>query len=128
MTNQLERNKQSVKEFYDLAFNQGKPAEAIETYAGEAYIQHNPGVPDGKQAFIDYFNRLAEEYPAKRVHFKRLIAEGNYVVVHTHQEWPGEADWASIDIFRLDDNGKVTEHWDVLQQVPQESANDNTMF
>jgi predicted SnoaL-like aldol condensation-catalyzing enzyme len=71
MTNQLERNKQSVKEFYDLAFNQGKPAEVIETYAGEKYIQHNRGVPDGKQAFIDYFNRLANRYPGKRVHFKR---------------------------------------------------------
>jgi predicted SnoaL-like aldol condensation-catalyzing enzyme len=86
MTNQLERNKHSVKEFYDLAFNLGKPAEAIETYAGEKYIQHNPGEPDGKQAFVDYFNRLAKEYPAKRVHFKRLIAEENYVAVHTHQE------------------------------------------
>lgn len=128
MDDRLERNKQNVMAFYDMAFNQCKPAEAIEQYAGEVYIQHNPHVGDGKTAFIDYFTRLAEEYPGKRVYFERAIAEGDLVVVHTRQEWPGDSDWASMDIFRVDANGKVVEHWDVLQEVPEASANDNTMF
>ena len=123
------RNKKTAIAFYDLMFNQGKPKEAIALYVGEdRFIQHNPRIGDGKAAFIHYYNRLAKEHPRKKVEFKKVIGEGHFVVLHCCQHIPGEGDFAVIDIFRFDEEGKIAEHWDVQQEIPSSSENNNGMF
>ncbi len=128
MTDKLKQNKKNAIAFYDLMFNQCQPKEAMAKYVGDVYIQHNPHVGDGKSAFIDYFTKMATDYPDKRVHIKRVMADDHFVVLHCHQVWPGDHEYAGMDIFRFDDHGKIVEHWDVLQIIPDESENDNTMF
>ncbi len=126
----LERNKNAVLAFYDLMFNRSLPAEAIRLHGGSTYTQHNPEVPDGRDAFVAFFEKMAKDYPGKSVHFKRVFAEGDYVTLHSEHRFPGllGGSWAAIDIFRLDADGKIVEHWDVLQKVPSKAAHSNGMF
>ena len=128
MTRSSEADKANVIAFYEMMFNDCEPAKAIALYAGDDYIQHNPHVSDGKDGFIAYFEKMAAEYPGKRVEVKRAIADGQFVVLHCHQIWPEGLEYAGMDIFRLDDAGKVVEHWDVLQVISTESKNDNGLF
>ena len=128
MTHDIGTNTQNAKAFYDLMFNQCKPRKAIARFVGDSYVQHNPHVGDGKDAFVDYFERMAAEYPGKQVRFVRTVAEGDLVVLHCHQTWPDSDDYAGMDIFRFDDNGKIVEHWDVLQVVGGVAKNDNGLF
>jgi predicted SnoaL-like aldol condensation-catalyzing enzyme len=125
---QLDVNKETVTSFYKLAFNDHKPAAAVEKYVGGSYIQHNPTVADGSLPFIDFVNGYVAKYPHLKVDIKRVIAEGDLVVTHCHittdDKDPG---LVTMDIFRLQE-GKIVEHWDVVQPMPEKPANENGMF
>jgi len=124
----LEQNKETVRAFYDLAFNQKKPEEAVARYVGSTYTQHNPMAGEGPQPFIEFVNGFVARFPDLTVDIKRLIAEGDLMVTHSLLKTsPEDQGTAAADIFRLE-NGNVVEHWDVLQPVPETAANDNTMF
>ena len=128
MNDQLEANKKIIREWNDLAINQCKPEEAVAKYLGPNYRQHNSGSGDGSGPFIAIVKRLAQIFPELRMEPKRIIAEGDYVVLHSHLILkPGDRGSAVVDIFRLE-NSKIVEHWDVVQEVPETSANNNTMF
>lgn len=124
----LAANKAAVRGFYDQAFNGQDPQGAVDKYVGAYYRQHNPMAGDGAEAFVEFVTAYTAANPDLSVEFKRFIAEGDLVVVHCNirltADDPGSA---VMDIFRLED-GKIVEHWDVVQPVPAEAANGNTMF
>lgn len=127
MPQDLAANKASAIDFYRTAYL-GDPEKAVKLYVGDEYIQHNPLVEDGPGAFIEYFKRMASEYPQKSIEFVRAVAEGNLVALHTHQTWPDSIEYVTMDFFRFDENGKIVEHWDAIQEIPGESNNGNTMY
>src|SRR3954453_19380209 len=118
----VEANKRAVVSYYELAFNEHKPREAVEQYLGSEYIQHNPQAPDGPEAFIGF----VEAFPEASIDIKRLVAEGDIVVPHglIHFGKDDGRGTVAVDFFRLTEAGKIVEHWDVLQPFPEESAND----
>jgi predicted SnoaL-like aldol condensation-catalyzing enzyme len=120
----LEQNKRTVTEFYALAFNGKEPEEAVAKYVGSRYIQHNPQAPDGPEAFIAF----VKAFPEISVDIRRVVAEGDIVVTHGVVRFTADdPGTVAADFFRLED-GKVVEHWDVLQPWPEESANPHPMF
>ncbi len=127
MQQELEANKQNAIAFYRTAYL-GNPEKAVELYVGADYIQHNPSVGNGKAAFIEYFDQMAKSYPNKEIEFVRVVAEGDLVALHTHQIWPGDDEYVTMDFFRFDEAGKIVEHWDSIQQIPSESKHGNSMY
>jgi predicted SnoaL-like aldol condensation-catalyzing enzyme len=126
MNEQLEENKRIAHEWHELALLQ--PEEAVAKYIGPNYRQHNPGSADGPKSLVQTMKWFTQNFPELRMETKRIIAEGDLVVLHSHLIMkPGDRGSAVVEIFRLE-NGKIVEHWDVAQEVPQTSANNNTMF
>lgn len=130
-----EKNKQTAIAFLETAFIEKDPNKAVQLYLGNYYKQHNPNCPNGKDGFLNYAKRRIAENPNRKMNIKRVIAEGDYVVIHIHHVF-AETDklypeaphgMAAVDIFRFE-NEKIVEHWDVLQPVPSQAAHDNTMF
>ncbi|MBS9806366.1 ester cyclase [Bacillus toyonensis] len=122
-----EKNKKMVVDFYNEVFNKHN-IDIIPTYVGEEYKQHNPFVADGRKAFIDFFKEDFVKNPNSSAEIKRVVAEGDTVALHVHSRTNSQDKGVAIvDIFRIKD-GKIVEHWDVIQEVPSEAANNNTMF
>jgi predicted SnoaL-like aldol condensation-catalyzing enzyme len=123
----LEANKKTVVEFYEAGLNR-KDFDAAAKFFGPRYVQHNPTAPDGPEGFKAFLNFLREKFPDSRSEIKRAFAEGDYVIQHVHSvREPGSRGRAIVDIFKLE-NGKIVEHWDVAQDVPEKAANGNGMF
>ena len=124
---QQEANRKAVLAFYEKGLNQ-KDADAALAYVGNRYVQHNPGAADGPDGFRKFIAFLREKFPNSHSEIKRSFVDGDYVLLHVHAvREPGTRGNAIIDIFKLED-GKIVEHWDVVQPVPENPANSNTMF
>ena len=124
-----EQNKANALAFYDLVFNQHKVQEATDKYIGKEYLQHNPGVADGGKAFVDAFVPFLKENPKSKATVKRVIADGDLVALHVHSQLNDEdRGEAVVDIFRFDKDGKIVEHWDVIQAVPEKTESGRGMF
>ena len=123
----MEANKKTVLEFYEAGLNK-KDFEAAAKFFGPKYIQHNPGAPDGIEGFKTFVNFLREKFPNSKSEIKKVFAEGDFVILHVHAvREPGTRGRAIVDIFRLE-NGKIVEHWDVAQDIPEKMPHNNGMF
>jgi len=124
---QREANRKAVLAFYDLGLNQ-KDADAALRYVGNRYVQHNPNAHDGPEGFRKFIVFLRDKFPQSHSEIKRSFVDGDYVILHVHAvREPGTRGSAIVDVFRLE-NGKIVEHWDAVQPVPEKTANGNGMF
>lgn len=124
-----DQNKANALAFYEMAFNQHKVQEATDKYIGKEYLQHNPTVADGGKAFVDAFAPFLKANPKSRAEIKRVVADGDLVMLHVHSKLNDEdRGEAVVDIFRFDENGKIVEHWDVIQAVPEKNESGRGMF
>ncbi|MGY4593916.1 putative SnoaL-like aldol condensation-catalyzing enzyme [Bradyrhizobium sp. GM22.5] len=124
---QEEANRKTVLAFYEKGLNQ-KDADAALAHIGDRYVQHNPNAADGPDGFRKFIGFLREKLPNSHSEIKRSFVDGDYVILHVHAvREPGSRGNAIVDIFKLE-NGKVVEHWDVVQPIPENPANNNTMF
>ncbi len=122
-----QRNREAVQRFCEIFFNEHQTAAAAD-FIKDEYIQHSPYLADGRQPFVDYFSDFFAEYPEARMHIKRTVAEGDYVMAHSHfMRDRSDRGTAIVDIFRLE-NGQLVEHWDVIEEVPTQAKNSNSMF
>ena len=121
-------NAQKAVAFLDMVFNQKKVKEGFDKYVGSKYIQHNPIAADGKEAAVEVLSKVLQAMPEWHYDVKHAYVDGNIVVVHSHVRFKADdRGMAVVDIFRFE-KGKVVEHWDVVQPIPEKSANSNTMF
>ena len=126
---QLAANKKNAVDFYNQFFNQHDLSAATRYISDTTYIQHNPHVPNGRDAFVAAFTQIFKQYPQRQSTIKAVMGEGNLVALHVHSvNGPGDRGSAIVDIFRFDDNGKIVEHWDVMQPIPETTASGNGMF
>ena len=124
---QQEANRRVVLDFYEKGLNQ-KDADAAIALMGNRYVQHNPGAADGPEGFRKFIGFLREKFPSSHSEVKRSFVDGDFVILHVHSvREPGSRGRAIVDIFKLE-NGKIVEHWDVVQDIPENPANNNTMF
>ena len=124
---QEEANRAAVLAFYEKGLNQ-KDADAALAYVGNRYVQHNPNAPDGPDGFRKFIGFLREKFPSSHSEIKRSFVDGDFVILHVHSvREPGSRGRAIVDIFKLE-NGEIVEHWDVVQDIPENPANNNTMF
>jgi predicted SnoaL-like aldol condensation-catalyzing enzyme len=123
----LERNKKNAAEFYDLIINK-KDFASARRFVGDRYKQHNPLVKDGPEGLGEFVEFLKTNYPGARSEIKQIFADGDYVILHVHSIRTAEVQRAIIEIFRLLPDGRIDEHWDVIQEIPKTSANENGMF